>query len=281
MRLCLAPCVIEKISTGDVCVLGVTSVDDELFVLLQRDDNQVAVYFINDYRLLRHLNLPGLKTHYYSNDMTSCVRHKCIYVCDSDNKCIHMHDLARSAISRWRVSHTLATRKLSVPYTPCGLSVTPVGGNLLVTCQSPNKLVELRADSGQRVREITLQSDIEWTWHGVQLTTGQYVVCHGEWRNLHRVCIVDDDGRVTRSYGGQRGSDVGQLDSPRHLVVDEDSQFIFVADLSNDRVVMLSPTLEFVRYISDGLSQPHRLYLHHSTRRLYVGHWGDDVVIQL
>jgi len=278
MRLCLAPCVIEKISTGDVCVLGVTSVDDELFVLLQRDDNQVAVYSINDYRLLRHLHLPGLKISYCDNDITSCVRHKCLYVSDYNNVCVHMHDLAStgwSAISRW-----WARRKWSVPGAPCGLSVTP-SCNLLVTCTLPNKLVELSADSGQCVREIALQSDIVYPLHGVQLTTGQYVVCHGEWRNLHRVCIVDDDGRVTRSYGGQRGSDVGQLDSPRHLVVDEDSQFIFVADLSNDRVVMLSPTLEFVRYISDGLSQPHRLYLHHSTRRLYVGHWGDDVVIQL
>jgi len=271
--------VIEKISTDDVGVLGVTSVDDELFVLLHRDVNQVAVYSINDYRLLRHLNLPGLETHW--NDLTSCVRHKCLYVCDSDNKCIHMHDLARRAISRWRANRTLATRKWSVPYRPCGLSVTPVGGNLLVTCPWSNKLVELSADSGQCVREIALQSDIVCPWHGVQLTTGQYVVCHGLLEdNLHRVCIVDDaGGRVTRSYGGQRGSDVGQLYGPRHLAVDEDSHFIFVADRDNNRVVMLSPTLEFVRYISEGLSQPRRLYLHHSTRRLYVGQSGGDVVV--
>ena len=31
-------------------VLGVTTVDDELFVLLQRADNQVPVYSINDYQ---------------------------------------------------------------------------------------------------------------------------------------------------------------------------------------------------------------------------------------
>jgi len=257
----------------------VTSVDDELFVLLERVDNQVAVYSINDYQLLRHLNLPGLKTH-HDNDMTSCVRHKCLYVSDYCNKCIHMHDLAssaRSAISRW-----WARRKWSVPGAPCGLSITPVGGNLLVTCKRPNKLVELSVDSGQRVREIALQSDMVQPWHGVQLTTGQYVVCHGEWRNLQRVCIVNDDGRVTLSYGGQTGSDVGHMEDPRHLAVDEDSQFIFVADSNNYRVVMLSPTLEFVRYISEGLSDPHRLYLHHTTRRLYVCQsTGDVVVIQL
>jgi len=248
----------------------VTSVDDELFVLLRRDNNQVAVYSINDYRLLRRLNLPGYKKD-YNNDLTSCVRHKCLYASDYDNSCIYRYVLASTATTKW-----------SVPGQPVGLSVTP-SCNLLVTCQSPNKLVELSVDSGQCVPEITLQSDIVYPWHGVQLTTGQYVVCHGLWDSLHRVCIVDDAGTVTRSYGGQRGSHVGQLCGPRHLAVDEDSQFIFVADCGNNRVVMLSPTLEFVRYISDGLSYPRRLYLHHATRRLYVGQWGggDVVVIQL
>jgi len=172
--------------------------------------------------------------------------------------------------------------KWSVLGSPCGLSVTP-SSNLLVTCQRPNKLVELSADSGQCVREITLQSGIECPWHAVQLTTGQYVVCHGGWHSLDRVFIVDDDGRVTSSYGGQQsGSDVGQLDLPRHLAVDEHSQFIFVADYYNDRVVVLSPTLQFVRYISEGLSKPQRLYQHQATRRLYVGQWKRDVaVIQL
>jgi len=263
MRLCvfLYTTVLE---TSSVRVLGVTSVGDELFVLLCQD-NQVAVYSINDYTLLRRLNLSELEGD-YNNDLTSCVRHKCLYVSDFDDSCILRYDLASTTTTKW-----------SVPGKPRGLSVTR-SCNLLGTCRSPNKLVELSVDSGRCVREITLQSDIKWPRHAVQLTTGQYVVCHG-----HQVCIVDDDGRVTRSYDGQRGSDVGQLNYPCHLAVDEDSHFIFVADHSNNRVVMLSPTLEFVRYISEGLSRPHRLYLHHATRRLYVGQWGgaDVAVIQL
>jgi len=170
--------------------------------------------------------------------------------------------------------------KWSVPGSPCGLSVTP-SANLLVACHLPDRLVELSADSGQCVREIALKSDIECPLHAVQLTTGQYVVCHGG-IHPHRVCIVDDDGRVTRSYGGQSGAGVGQLNWPCHLAVDEDSQFVFVADSFNDRVVVFSPTLEFVRYISEGLSVPRRLYLHQATRRLYVGQLNHGVaVIQL
>jgi len=259
----------------------VTSVNDELFVLLWRKVDQVAVYSINDYQLLRLLSVPGLKR-CNDNDMTSCVRHKCLYMSDFDHRCMHRYDLnskfsavrkpiGRSHISRW-----------PVPGSPGGLSVTP-SCNLLVTCRGePSKLVELSADSGQCVREITLQSDIVRPWHSVQLTTDQYVVCHyGGFDILRRVCLVGDDGKVTRSYGGQHDSDVGQLYSPSHLAVDKDSQFIYVADCDTDRVVLLSPTLEFVRYVTEKLSSPHGLYLDQPTRRLFVGQRKDIVVIQL
>ena len=264
-------------------VLGVTSIDDELFVLLHRDDKQVPVYSVNDYQLLRYLNLPGFKPDLYS-DMTSCVRHKCLYMSNFNNRCIHRYELGSkfgaklrrvvrggSRISKWPVSDK-----------PCCLSVTP-SCNLLVTCRcqdEPSKLVELSADSGQCVREIAL-SDTADPWHGVQLTTGQFVVCHGyRSSDLHQVCLVDDDGAVARSYGGEHGSDVGHLDWPYHLAVDEDSQFVFVADHGNDRVVLLSTTLEFVRYVIEELSDPRRLYFHQATRRLFVGHRGGVTVLQ-
>ena len=86
----------------------------------------------------------------------------------------------------------------------------------------------------------------------------------------------------TGSYGSQRGSEIGQLSWPRRLAVDADSQFIFVADHCNRRVVLLSPTLEFVRYFREGMLQPRRLYLHQATRRLFVGQsHGFIAVIQL
>ena len=274
----------DNISTDGIDVLGVTSVDDELFVLLHRDYNQVAVYSTNDYQLLRHLNLPGLKPHEYS-DLTSCVRHTCLYMSDFDGRCVYRYDLAssakRNAISSW-FGRATGTSKWPVPGKPCGLSVTP-GCSLLVTCQRPGKLVELSADSGQCVREIALQSDIVGPWQGIQLTTGQFVVCHGD--SFQRVCVVGADGRIARSYGGVWGPSVSRLFWPSHVAVDRDSQFVFVADQGNDRVVLLSPTLEFVRSIREELSDPSRLYLHQATRRLYVGlrqvNVGHVVIIQL
>jgi len=252
-----------------VHVLGVTTVDEKLFVLLHRDDNQVAVYSINDYEQLHHLSVPGIQRQNI-RDIASCGRHTCLYMSDYSNCCIHRYDWTSKAASKW-----------PVPGKPLGLSVTR-NCNLLVTCREPNTLVELD-DRGERVHEIALQPDIEHPWHAVQLTDNQFIICHGFENSLHQVCVVGDDGKVTHSYGSQRGSDIGQLSRPRHVVVDNDSQFIFVADRGNNRVALLtSPTLKFVRYVRGDLSEPRRLNFHQSTRRLFVGHWGADVTaIQL
>ena len=66
-----------------------------------------------------------------------------------------------------------------------------------------------------------------------------------------------------------------------HLAVDKDSPFVFVADQNNARVVLLSPTLEFVRYVSEEVSELRRLYFNNTTRRLFVGRNNDVTVIQL
>jgi len=247
--------------------VGLTSVDDELFLLLVRDFNQVAVYSTNDYQLLRHLNVPGYEPH-HTSDMTSCVRRKCLHMSDFRKRCIHRYALDSNATSKWPVS--------SYPFS---LSVTP-NGNLLVACHNPKQLVELSAESGKQVRAISLQKDIKYLWHGIQLANGQFVVCHGD--SLQRVCMVDDDGRVTRSYGGKRGSGDGELSrlrDLRDLAVDEDSQLIFVSDCYDNRVVVLR--LQFVRYIRDGIRWPRQLHLDQTTRRLYVGQVKGAIVMQL
>ena len=237
--------VIRRVKTNARGVFGITSVDDELFVLLCRDDNQVAVYNINDYEPLRHIHLPGFKP-CLDSDMTSCARNKCLYISEARrSRIILRFDLTIKVTAMMELFTHRHISKWSVPGEPCGLSITP-SRNLLVTCCKPTKLVELSAKSGRCLREITLQSDIESPCHAIQLselTTDQFVVCHSDlcrWR----VCLVDKVGSITRSYGGQPGSDVGQLGWPSHLAVDEDSLFIFVADGSN--VVLLRQTLESV-----------------------------------
>jgi len=76
-----------------------------LVFVLYRDNNQVAVYSINDYQLLRHdLKLPAhpqVALHVY-NDMTSCVRHK---MSDFGNSCIHRYDIHEHSEEACGFSH--------------------------------------------------------------------------------------------------------------------------------------------------------------------------------
>ena len=97
-----------------------------------------------------------------------------------------------------------------------------------------------------------------------------------------------DGCHIVHSHGGQPGSDIGQYDVPLHLAVD-DNEFVFVVDVINRRVTLLSPTLEYVRQVvsRDQLKcRPYRLYLHQQQRLLYVadnewkdGEWIGRVVV--
>ena len=92
---------------------------------------------------------------------------------------------------------------------------------------------------------------------------------------------MSDDGRhVVHSHGGQPGSDTGQCNWPRHLAVD-DNGFVFVADRQNRRVIVLSPTLEYVRQVvsRDQLTgEPSRLHVDTQRRLLHVAvnEWKDS-----
>ena len=115
----------------------------------------------------------------------------------------------------------------------------------------------------------------------METRSGQFIVCHGDLGDpVHRVCMMSADGRhIVHSHGGQRGSDTGQYNVPLRLAVD-DNEFVFVADVNNGRVTLLSPTLEYVRQVvsRDQLKgYPVRLYLHQQQRLLYVtdNEWKD------
>ena len=78
---------------------------------------------------------------------------------------------------------------------------------------------------------------------------------------------MNSDGNVLHSYGGAPGSGDGQLNYPIRLIV---NGFILVSDLVNDRVLMLSPSLTFVRQILSSPRKPLRMCLDEATGRLYV-----------
>jgi len=239
-----------------LAVCGITSLAGEIYLVRGKGHDQVEVYDVISYRLQRCLTVPDVEGFV---DMTSCEHYHCVYISDPFIECIHRLDV--QGATRWPVNDE-----------PWGLSVN-AAHSLLVACRRVRKIKEF-SSHGDLLRELTLPDDVTHPCHAIQLTNGQFVVCHGVRDDaLNRVCMISADGRhIVHSHGGQPGSDTGQYDVPVHLAVDN-NEFVFVADLHNRRVTLLSPTLHYVRQVvsSDKLKgYPLRLYLDVQRRRLYV-----------
>jgi len=246
----------------DEAVLGVTLLGKELYLLRSTQDpvDQVEVYDVtNYYHLQRHLTVPNCRQF---TDMTSCEHSLCLYISDPGVRCVHRLDLEGNS-TVWPVGAK-----------PNNLSVN-ANHSLIVTCRRVRKIKEF-CPEGTLLRDVTLPADVINPWHAIQLTSGQFIVCHGNDDDaVKAVCVVSVDGGQTQtvlSHGGQPGSDIGQYNGPVHLAID-DAESVLVADLINRRVTLLSPTLEFIRQVVSAEQVnwlPGRLCLDVERRRLYV-----------
>jgi len=238
-------------------IWGITSLAGEIYLLRKKERDQVEVYDVTTYRLKRRQTVPDIEGFC---DVTSCEHYNCVYISDHIINGIHRLDV-QGAATRWDVNDE-----------PSRLSVN-AAHNLLVAFNHVRKIKEF-SSHGDLLRELTLPDDVVNPWHAIQLTNGQFIVCHGgHYDAVNRVCMISADGRhIVHSHGGQQGSDTGHYDWPIHLAVDN-NEFVFVLDVYNRRVTLLSPTLHYVRQVvsSDKLKwRPRRLYLDVQRRRLYV-----------
>ena len=263
LAVCTVAQVVHTLPEGEL-VWGVTSLDGEIYLLRRQERDEIEVYDAITYRLRRCLTVPDAQGF---ADMSSCERHRCLYVADPILTCIHRLDSTGKA-TRWAVDDK-----------PYGISVNQKL-NVLVACPAGGRVKEF-SSRGDLVRCLTLPGDLVNPWHAVQLTNGSFLVCHGEAPDpIHRVTAVSEDGRhIVQSHGGQPGSDVGQYNVPRHLAVDTD-QSIFVADVNNRRVTWLSASVEYLGQVVAGDQlkwRPRRLHLDVERRRLYVAdnEWKD------
>jgi len=237
----------------------VTSLGEEIYLLRGKGVDQVEVYDVISYRLLRCLTVPNANSRAF-RDMTSCEHFLCLYIADHDVEYVHRLDLQGKA-SVWPVNDV-----------PTSLSVN-ADHNLIVTYLTVRKIKEF-SPRGDLIRDVMLPDDVINPCHAVQLTSGQFIVCHGNlYDPIHRVCKISSDGcNIVQSHGGQRGSNIAQYKMPLHLAVD-DNEFVFVVDINNRRVTLLSPTLDYIRQVvsRDQVKwRPGRLCLDVQRRRLYV-----------
>jgi len=241
-------------------VQGVTQLFNELFILLDRDVDQVEVYTTwGDYMRLRSLTIPGLGLGVC--DIVSCEQNRCLYLSNIAKDNIHVVVPRGNSgkFSKWTLSET-----------PCGLSIT-VAGNLLVTAVRSRRLLEFNP-RGKCIRAISLDSELEQPYHAIQLVSGSFVLCCvGGSAGLHRVCMVSEEGKLKRCYGSTSGAGKGQLSHATHIAVDKD-EFVYVADRDNERIVLLSPSLQFVSFVlpNELRQQTNHVYVSHASRCLYA-----------
>jgi len=244
---------------------GVTSFGDELFVARFYCQQKIEVYDANTFALQTHITVPGLGT---SLDLAACPHNNCLYAADFNNDAVHRVELSGSYVAiKW-----------SVARGPAGLSVNGEH-NLVVVSKGESKLQIFRTH-GTLLQNIQLQADIEYPLHAVQLFTGQFLVSHCG--SLHRVCLVEVDGAVVRSYGGRKGSQLTEMNEPSGLAVDREGR-VLVADQGNNRLLVIDQSLSSAHEMSVcdevGLKFTASLWYDQSRRRLYIGERHEGRVI--
>ena len=219
--------------------------------------------------LRRRLAVPGLGN--FPRGLAACARDHCLCVSDFDNSFVH----------RVKLTGNNEVKKWSTARGPVGLAVN-ADHNLLVICRSECSLQEFTVRGAQLLRNIQLQADIERPQYAIQLTTDRFLVSHDG--SLHRVCLVDGNGTVVRSCGGQMGDHLTKMERPRGLATDQHGN-VLNADMSNGRLLVLDRTLTSAREMcvsKDGvvvLKAPRSLWYDETRGRLYVGEGGESSLV--
>jgi len=243
--------------SGHSKVVGVTSLDMELFVVRQDAQQQIEVYDTTTFEFQRHISVPGLES--TTGGLVSCPVNRCLYV--SNNNCDMVHRVGKQnyipqhIVTRWNVISK-----------PNSLSISKAN-NVLVTGEGRYLFAEYTTQ-GSMVRTIDLNSrstGIRNPLHVIHLTHGWHVVCY-----LNGFCVVDGTGvGQPFHYKGPV-----QLNTPAALVQAK-SGCIIVASQGTNTLFMVTPTVNCAREISlpanVSLQSPRALFLDESRDRLYVG----------
>lgn len=175
---------------------------------------------------------------------------------------IHRFDLCNNSTSNWSLNR--------VCY---GLSLTK-DHHLLVAAYDGRH--QEYTTYGSLITEIALhQFPNENLFDSAQLPNSNFIVCSilSQKFEQHTVCIVESSGNIDHSYGGPKGSGVGQLNGPFLLIVDKRDN-VFVADVNNHRVALPSPEMTHLGYIRTPgikLTDPRSLHLEGRNWCLYIG----------
>jgi len=248
----------------------VAVLNNELFVLCERSDNQINVYSTINFTLLRHLSVDS---QYPVNCIAACPQKRVIYVINENECGVHRLGLDGSECM-WPLTSS-----------PLSLSVTRTS-HILVLCgvtlddnTERNKVLFLSSEDGECVRSITAQISGDFTpWHCVHLKDDQYLMAYGGHEQGYHggISLFDGDGKVLRSTDEEL-----PMRYPSFVAVDSD-QFLLVCLLKAGFLLLFDPMLDYVGLFADGIGvEPQSLVLDELTRRLYMQESRSVSIVQL
>ena len=208
---------------------GVVSIHKRLFVAIE-NSNAIKVYDCTSLGYIESITVGPLKC---PHDITGYG--SVLYISESEHAEIHKFRLAQRTSDTW-----------SVDGTALDLSMTNHQNVLGTSCEEDVNFIVVFSRYGQRLQRIDLDQDFPNLQHAICLSNGNLVVCHGEdGDDLRRVCLIDCDGRVIKSFNGEESTDVGPLYEPSRLASYSDG-LIFVLDFMNSNAQILNENLEFI-----------------------------------
>lgn len=224
---------LQKIKKGsnlsEQAIRGVAILDKKLFVV-RKGSSKLRIYNCNDNRSnFQDWTFVIVKQLVSTYDMCSSNLNNCLYIMDMKTRNIPQEVLSIS--SEGKVLHKWVTEEGAE-----GNLSTTEEGNVIITDEFNQVLLEYSPD-GILVRKIYLP----WCSspsHAIK-RGDHYIVSHGAYHDpLKRVCLVDQNGNVEKSFGPEIGCMPGCLAAGS-------SGCVIVADAVNNMVLLLDSNLEF------------------------------------
>jgi hypothetical protein len=240
-------------------VYGLTSLDNKLFVVYDLSPIIYVYATQSSYIQLAYIHVNGLSDPW---DIAACSINNCLYVGGKD-------DVGSHCVWKVKTDHK-DFKWLERFGSGQSLSVTSEGHILMLVRSEPHK-VDIYDTGGIKLQSLHLPRDITSAWHAVQTANKHFIVCHGYDKGQHRVCEVNNEGVIVKSYGGSAGFEF-RLRGPERIIQDSEER-VFVADTDNDRVVLLDKQLNIQRVLLTWSrdSGPSHLFYDRVTSKLIVG----------
>ena len=257
----------ETIPTVDTKQMtGLAWLEGEIYVIT-KDSNTVHVYpdlepldgFEED-----NIKLEGMKKPW---DMAVSKLSRSVFISDRDNRCLWRIQMPGRKISRWEVA-----------LMPCTMSTS--SSDMLIVCVFDRHyyLTLYRPSDVMFIEQISLPPEVKGLTCAVQMLNGNFVISYSMKNDSDSYIISElsaDGKNFIRSFD-QPSTGSNQLNywTPIQLSIDEDEN-IFVADLENDRVVLLNSRLTGVQILlkrdQHSIKEPVRLCYVREKQQLIVG----------